>query len=1407
MLSRSTEAKKGVALVVVLLFVVLLSGIVLAFFARSLSSRKISETNADRIKTELFANGTVESIVGDLRQEIVDGSATPASFADGTQLYVPSGSTNMVPQRIGTADTLPNLVKRSASGVPVFTLASGAGPARASSVSTETESLNGRVMTASRWNKAYLLPKLDPASSTSATPIADFTSPDWIYVSRDGSNPLSWNANLSIKGSNAVLGRYAYCIYDEGGLLNANVAGFPSGSNGMSEEQKSLKGGVPLADLTEILGGNTGGAGFSPTRAGEIVNQLLGWRNYATLQPTGTLPNFVLTSGAGDSYHRYVSSQSKGFLKAGNTSLYNAQSDRAFASRQELMKFLLQGLAVDSGERAKFQSALQYLGTFSRDLDQPSYIPAPGRPKVKASQMAGGNNMQGGDDVVNPSFLSARVAGTFTRNDGTTATEGEPLVKKRFALARLAWITYAGPSADRSNLASPSPAVGGADYDLWLLKNKYGVTEEFLRQGTEANIHKYFGLSWVTDPDNPSSRLWVYSHEGTTPLTAASAAPVAAIRTLTGGTRNVTGREADFFELLKASVHAGSMAKAYTGTADTGATFSTAWRPRVYAATRDADFDAAVIQLGANILSQSSTSGFPVRIMFNNGLFGRIQQYRGVADLPYFYRVREGKLLVRQPVVTGIAGPDVMQSLPNSTLPASALTDRGLAMAVQQLEIWNPHAWNSSRGDTLFRPKEFRVIGLTQDPNGNPTTPINVAGVFKYNPGNHTFATNDTVRTISPVSLQNEQLTAANTEMLFDINTNFDYLFREPALLVKPGVPTNSNLRIGSGHTIKTTLGLDYITTPITGGNGAFVRIGTTDNLRYFGMVIAKNLPAAFAVQNPSVIVPTGMNSLIAGDAITYRVQYKDPNGNWVTYDEKFAPVLCASDYGASGVGSNGGDNSTNTYTWGWQTFGNEWASTSFDPRTGRFGMQFMGRNGNNSNATWDFPVCKRDYNAPLNNASRAGWSIPSPAPGTAWASIQPYMINAAHQMSLWTNRPDERAGFLLSTDQSGYLGGCKGWKTGPSVAGWYPAGTNGSLPVGVLCQNNPAINSTVQQWRFLVDGQGNSTVGLRGFADPDGVMRRGMSAHVQLQGQTAPTGNPAINKPASGAATGLPMRTAYRFNSNGTITDAGDAASRPIILNRPFRSVAELGYVFSGTPWRNVDFITPESGTSAFLDVFCIDVNDNEDALTDGKINLNTRQAPVLRALLVNAYKDTFSLSSLITRIQSSGSTSADAIASGLISRTTDTSTSGAGPLQNVSELVGKWNTSQTFAGGAAPFNIDGGASYTGFSGTTTTASAPPATPANLSSLLMADNSANGYTACVNQRYREAVIRTLSAGGQTRVWNLMIDVVAQTGVCPENATDLSKFTVKGEQRYWVHVAIDRYTGAILDKHIEVVTE
>jgi hypothetical protein len=52
------------------------------------------------------------------------------------------------------------------------------------------------------------------------------------------------------------------------------------------------------------------------------------------------------------------------------------------------------------------------------------------------------------------------------------------------------------------------------------------------------------------------------------------------------------------------------------------------------------------------------------------------------------------------------------------------------------------------------------------------------------------------------------------------------------------------------------------------------------------------------------------------------------------------------------------------------------------------------------------------------------------------------------------------------------------------------------------------------------------------------------------------------------------------------------------------------------------------------------------------------------------------------------------------------------------------------------------------------------------------------------------------------------VAVIHQNAASGPNTTNpLANFVVEGEQRYWVHVAIDRFTGQVIDKQIEVVKE
>jgi hypothetical protein len=316
----------------------------------------------------------------------------------------------------------------------------------------------------------------------------------------------------------------------------------------------------------------------------------------------------------------------------------------------------------------------------------------------------------------------------------------------------------------------------------------------------------------------------------------------------------------------------------------------------------------------------------------------------------------------------------------------------------------------------------------------------------------------------------------------------------------------------------------------------------------------------------------------------------------------------------------------------------------------------------------------------------------------------------------------------------------------GTPAGGWYQSGSGqnvGLIPLGSVSQN---IYSASSPYYY--------------YQDPDSTVRRGMAGAV-LGYNGIPNGNP----------TAIPTTTYY----NGLGNPPANVQNRPIILNRPFRSVAELGYVFRDTPWKNVSFSIPESGDAALLDIFCIAEDTRPDSLASGKVDLNTRQPLVIQSILAGAYRDELGTSG------SFSATEAASLANALVARTTGTAP-GQSPLVNVGDLVGRFTpqyknaNDQPYAG----FSEDLTGPYTG--GTTST-----------------------YN--LVQRFRETAVRALSDTGMAGTWNLLIDVVAQTGRYAGSASTLANFTVEGERRYWVHLAIDRQTGTVIDEQIEQVNE
>ena len=83
---------------------------------------------------------------------------------------------------------------------------------------------------------------------------------------------------------------------------------------------------------------------------------------------------------------------------------------------------------------------------------------------------------------------------------------------------------------------------------------------------------------------------------------------------------------------------------------------------------------------------------------------------------------------------------------------------------------------------------------------------------------------------------------------------------------------------------------------------------------------------------------------------------------------------------------------------------------------------------------------------------------------------------------------------------------------------------------------------------------------------------------------------------------------------------------ARPHILNRPFRSVAEMGHAFRDEPWKSLDFHKDTSADAALLDLFTL----SESAERAGVLNPNTATTDVLAAALSGMELDPLTGSSL---------------------------------------------------------------------------------------------------------------------------------------------------------------------------------
>ena len=221
-----------------------------------------------------------------------------------------------------------------------------------------------------------------------------------------------------------------------------------------------------------------------------------------------------------------------------------------------------------------------------------------------------------------------------------------------------------------------------------------------------------------------------------------------------------------------------------------------------------------------------------------------------------------------------------------------------------------------------------------------------------------------------------------------------------------------------------------------------------------------------------------------------------------------------------------------------------------------------------------------------------------------------------------------------------------------------------------------------------------------------------------------------------------------YHLISPAGVSSSAATGRRPVILNHPFRSVGELGYAFRDLPFKTLDFWSDVSADAGLLDLFS--VNDGP-GIVAGQINPNNAPVPVLQAAIAGTMKNEASGLAF-------GSADAQTMAAQIASQISSV------PLLSRADLVPAISSAIAVKLGAIPD-------------------------------------------LANKAYGEVSVRALAPATSTRTWNLLIDVVAQAGRMSPNAAGLNDFIVEGERRYWLHVAIDRYTGKIVDQQLEPVYE
>ncbi len=1395
----------GVALLAVLAFVLLLTILVVAYISVMKLNRLSTASYSNAIQAQEVANGGLQDILSDFHSEIIAGSINPANNTytqSGTTIYVPSTNITAVPARLGypaaswsygpsaapsaaPATLLPTLVRvsrASQDGTPtdlyppnlfasgnlnytnIVNVPGGAILNRASPVSTGTASVNGRYISPTRWNKPFLL-----ASSTALLPIPFYKSstalpepsypstpdlPDWVYVTRTGSRVCSTAELASLKTStnlitsyatpapgtnpvaSPVVGRYAYVVYDEGALLDANAVGSPSSLMKSSTVQTPLsiytnspsatpptptslvftgKSYLAFADLMQLYGFNGGG-----TTAQSVIDNLINWRNAGGIANANS--SYGSGTSAGIAYLGAVFNYSlNGFLQFQSSTLTSV-SDSPFLERQDLINYFAKIDSNINTSSATYSQALPYLGTFSRAVNAPSWWPE--YDAVNFPTYIGYSNMSSAmsqtsrynsnaevstaspfsstypnpnRDIPNVRFQNSCTVthyldnATTTNPDGTSSAyvvnAGDPLIQRRFSLSKINWLS-------QSWAGQADPGTTSATYAASIYP---------------AAIRSCFGLTWGVVSSAINNGLPCWNYVGSPAGSGATAATFnGTIETLDQVAKE--NREPNFFEILKAGIlngslglNAGPCAGSYSSPVNIGPHASSFTDPSnvqgvsgayndVFpagsggAAAPGRIPDIHIIKIGADIIDQFDSDSFPTAIhfLYRDPVSGS-QTATSTADSDTSGRLGAVGMVFGEENV-----PYLTQLFEIGVCPQS---NNSKFCGYLQPEIWNPHQPPNSSNAGYAHLKKLQI-------NAYGAAYFSWQGAYFSNGTEHGYDSSGALQaTTSPQWLTSSIVNflpsptnpGGGTITITD-NTpsgTFSALYEHP-YATDTNIPNITITSPDTTHNLASSSDPGYSSNPGTlnaygnPNNGSLAKTGNPF-VAFFCGNTAFNFPQLNA---PDVAYSDPVGTGDGGGQVTFG--YISPSSipltiaiGWVDSAGAFHPYsymtgLNTYNFFRTNTGSAAGTPDT------W--LGNDdpdalWSDgryQHYDPRTDRFSVTIDSKGGQ---------TVQRNQTA----------------------------------------RPDPSQ------------------VTGP---GWGSQGSGAGLPSNPEFTNLTSGVIYTESWAENIKTAAGGWYGSMYYTDPDGVLRPGDGSLDVNDPNTITTGNGQMlfhnsNTGSSGGGT-LAMST----------TAGGPIGRRPIILDRPFRSVGELGYVFRDEPFKTLDFFSKSSADTALLDLFSIS---DEPAVVAGQVNLNNAPSPVISAILSGGSKQ-----DLVSSYNLSSTESANLAAK--IAAQLNPAT-GPSPIINRADLVGLLNN----------VILNGGLSN------------------------VVDLS--------NKTYFEGPVRAVANITNTRTWNLMIDIIAQSGQMAANATKLDDFVVQGERRYWLHVAIDRYTGKVVAQQLEPVYE